>query len=289
LLENILAALCDLLRVPNGFVLAAAGENWRLEATAGSRELVQQYLLSNPVTDNFNGTNHSLVPATGYWLYPLRANGGDAVLGVLGLAARSSQPDLTDHERELFDALASQAELAIEDRQLQLTVFEVLEQIGSEVELLQRAQTKPRVIGTTAQERVEEELVLSPDFHRAVKEALDHYWGGPKLTHSPLLELNVVRSYLPEYDQNPTRALRAVLLRAIEQLKPEGTRSLTAPEWVLYNILELKLIQGHKVRDIAQKLAMSESDLYRKQRVAIQEVAKAVQQMESQDARTPPV
>ncbi|MGB8645795.1 MAG: histidine kinase N-terminal 7TM domain-containing protein [Anaerolineae bacterium] len=287
LLENILAALCDLLRVPSGFVLAAAGEDWRLEATVGPREGIQQFLSAHPIADTFNGTNHHLVPAEGYWLYPLRVNGGDMIVGVLGLAARSPTPELSDHERELLDALASQAEIAIEDRQLQLSVFDVLEQIGSEVELLQRARTKPRVVGATAQERVEEELVLSPDFHRAVKDALDHYWGGPKLTHSPLLQLNIVKSSLSEYDQNPARALRAILLRAIEQLKPEGTRSLTAPEWLLYNILELKVVQGHKVREIAQKLAMSESDLYRKQRVAIQEVAKAVQQMENQDTRPP--
>lgn len=217
------------------------------------------------------------------------ANGADTVVGVLGVAARSAEPDLTEHERELVDALASQAELALEDRQLQLSVFEALEQIGSEIELLQRARTRQRVVGATAQERVEEELVVSPDFHRAVKEALDHFWGGPKLTHSPLLELNIVKGSLGEYDQNPARALRAVLTRAIDQLKPEGARSFTAPEWVLYNILELKVIQGRKVREIAQKLAMSESDLYRKQRVAIQEVAKAVQQMESKDDKTPPV
>jgi hypothetical protein len=129
----------------------------------------------------------------------------------------------------------------------------------------------------------------TPDFHRAVKDALDHFWGGPKLTHSPLLELNIVKSSLREYDQNPPRALRAVLTNAIERLRPDGTRSLTAPEWVLYNILELKVIQGNKIRDIAQKMAMSESDLYRKQRVAIQEVAKAVQQMESKDGQAPPV
>lgn len=290
LLENILAAMCDLLRVPSGFVLAADGEDWRLETVVGPREPVQRFLKAGKVqTGLANGSNHHLIPSDGYWCYPLRANGADTVVGVLGVAARSVEPDLTEHERELVDALASQAELALEDRQLQLSVFEALEQIGSEIELLQRARTRQRVVGATAQERVEEELVVSPDFHRAVKEALDHFWGGPKLTHSPLLELNIVKGSLGEYDQNPARALRAVLTRAIDQLKPEGARSFTAPEWVLYNILELKVIQGRKVREIAQKLAMSESDLYRKQRVAIQEVAKAVQQMESKDDKTPPV
>jgi DNA-directed RNA polymerase specialized sigma subunit len=48
----------------------------------------------------------------------------------------------------------------------------------------------------------------------------------------------------------------------------------------LYNILELKFIQGMRVRDIAHRLAMSESDLYRKQRVAIEQVARALAEME---------
>ena len=62
--------------------------------------------------------------------------------------------------------------------------------------------------------------------------------------------------------------------------KPDGPRSLTAPEWLLYNILELKVVQGKKVREIARQLAMSESDLYRKQRVAIEAVAQAIIEME---------
>ena len=70
--------------------------------------------------------------------------------------------------------------------------------------------------------------------------------------------------------------------------KPDGPRSLTSPEWLLYNILELKVIQGKKVREIAYQLAMSESDLYRKQRVAIQEVARALASMEERNADAKP-
>jgi hypothetical protein len=49
---------------------------------------------------------------------------------------------------------------------------------------------------------------------------------------------------------------------------------------MLYNILEMKFLQGRKVRDIAMRLAMSEADLYRKQRVAIEAVTNAVTDME---------
>jgi hypothetical protein len=113
-----------------------------------------------------------------------------------------------------------------------------------------------------------------------IKDALSHYWGGPKLTESPLLELEVVQEQAGEHDGNPAKALRAVLERAIEVQKPDGDRSMTRTEWVLYNILELKFVQGSKVRDVARRLAMSESDLYRKQRVAIENVAHAVYEME---------
>ncbi len=49
---------------------------------------------------------------------------------------------------------------------------------------------------------------------------------------------------------------------------------------MLYNILELKFLEGRKVRDVAMRLAMSEADLYRKQRVAIEAVAQAIGSME---------
>ena len=55
---------------------------------------------------------------------------------------------------------------------------------------------------------------------------------------------------------------------------------MTTTEWILYNILELKFIRGLQVRDIAGRLAMSESDLYRKQRVAIAEVARGLADLE---------
>jgi hypothetical protein len=43
-------------------------------------------------------------------------------------------------------------------------------------------------------------------------------------------------------------------------------------------------MQGKKVREIAYQLALSESDLYRKQRIAIQEIAKTLATMEEQSA-----
>jgi len=63
-------------------------------------------------------------------------------------------------------------------------------------------------------------------------------------------------------------------------MKPEGEKKLNN-EWILYNLLEMKFLEGKKVREIAAKLAMSEADLYRKQRVALEAVAKNILEMES--------
>ena len=69
----------------------------------------------------------------------------------------------------------------------------------------------------------------------------------------------------------------------MERLRPEGQRAFTG-EWLLYNILEMKFLEGRRVRDIALRLAVSEADLYRKQRVALEELAAAIREMEREAA-----
>ena len=93
------------------------------------------------------------------------------------------------------------------------------------------------------------------------------------------MNLQVVQENALKHEGNNANALRSILRNAIEFVKPEGERRFTA-EWILYNILEMKFLEGRKVREIALKLSMSEADLYRKQRVAIEAVANAVLEME---------
>jgi hypothetical protein len=49
----------------------------------------------------------------------------------------------------------------------------------------------------------------------------------------------------------------------------------------------MKFIEGHKVREVASRLAMSEADLYRKQRVAVEAVARAIIDMEQNEKVIP--
>jgi hypothetical protein len=131
-------------------------------------------------------------------------------------------------------------------------------------------------------EQLEADVALLPNFDQIVQDALKHYWGGPKLSESPLLRLRAVRSSLNETGSS-TKALQAVLRRAIENLRPDDQLDPTAQEWVLYNILHLRFLQGLRIREIINRLAMSESDFYRKQRVAVEEVARQLALMEEHE------
>jgi transposase-like protein len=50
--------------------------------------------------------------------------------------------------------------------------------------------------------------------------------------------------------------------------------------------LDLKFIQGEKVREVARKLSVSEADLYRKQRIALESVAQNLMKMEAEATST---
>ena len=174
--------------------------------------------------------------------------------------------------------------LALEDRKRQQQVVASLVALTPQVDLIQRMRAAAQYDGSTmlsdpsTLDQPGSDLELVTQY---VRDALTHYWGGPKLTESPLLRFQVVQNALDEHQGNPSNALRAILKKAIEQVRPEGERHFTG-EWILYNILEMKFMEGRKVREVALRLAMSEADLYRKQRIAIETVANKILEMEQQ-------
>ena len=225
---------------------------------------------------------HDFITWQGYWLIPLHARESEDVLGVMGLEARApDSAELNEEEREGIAQLVSQAGLLLEDAIKQQRAFESLERLMPDADNMQRRMAESQ---HPAAPRLSDFSGMPTDnyddFTHLVRDALSQYWGGPKLVDSPLMSLQVVGAALTEENGNATKALRRVLSEAIERLKPDGNRSMTATEWMLYNILELKIIQGQKVRDVARKLVMSESDLYRKQRAAFEEVARQMLEME---------
>jgi len=281
-LESVAGAACDLLRVSSAFIAAVEAGRARIEARVGpDRPPVDRGDLTRVISQN--GAAGTLFVWEGYWVLPLHPQGNDngsalpdKILGLLALRARAPQPDLNEDETQTLQTLADRAAAALEDRRLQEQVFAALDTLLPQVDRLQRLRAAARY---SSKQMLQAEPGSDPSFVQYVREALTQYWGGPKLTNSPLLRLRVVERALKEHDGHAVNALRAVLYDAIERVKPEGQRRFTG-EWILYNILELKFLQGRRVREIALKLAVSEADLYRKQRVAIEQVAQAIAEME---------
>lgn len=285
-LEVVLAAVRDHMQAPSAFVAALDDASLSLLVTAG-RPLQESENLTGALEEleRENGSTSEFI-WDGYWVLPLRQKPGEEdldqtppLLGILGVA-RISEHVIESEQRQALWLLANRATLALQDRKLQQRIFRSLEDLEPQVDLIQRMRAAGRY--DSKMSLLTEEFEPDSDISTWVKDALNHYWGGPKLTQSPLLNLKVVQDTASdEYEGNAANALRAVLKKAVDQIKPEGERRFTT-EWILYNILEMKFIEGRKVRDVANRLAMSEADLYRKQRVAVEAVARAMIDMESQ-------
>ncbi|MBE7534727.1 MAG: hypothetical protein HS124_03220 [Anaerolineales bacterium] len=285
-LETTLAAVRDHLQSPCAFTAALDGNELTLSLTAGNQSLLEEENLDEAlqiVHSNGMGRRAEYVWGN-FWILPLRKRKeiGDRdeippLLGLLGVARRPEKIQLDKDQRDALWLLAERIALALEDRLLQQRVFLSLESLKPQIEFLQQIRAAGRY--DTRATLLREPLPDESEFADWVKDALAHYWGGPKLTNSPLMKLHVVKSLVEDHDGNAQNALRALLRRAVDQVKPEGDRRFTS-EWILYNILEMKFIEGRKVREVAGRLAMSEADLYRKQRVAVEAVAHAILKME---------
>ncbi len=242
-LEAILAAACDYLRTSRAFVVAIDSDGAHLESAVGS--LLPHDWLASPellalandspeLPDGFEARGNILIWQS-FWLVLLRssrpngqANGQPGrLIGLFGMWARAPQPDLQPEETLIFEGLTQRAARILDDLRLQADIFSALEGLLPEIDAVQRLSGAARYGDAPA-------LINSanatppPDFTDLIRDALRDYWGGPRLTESRLLQLNIVRRALAENDGDPARAVRAVLSRAIEALRPgEGQRRTT--------------------------------------------------------------
>ena len=290
LIEANLEATCDYLRLHRAFIVALPVTGADLNVRVGESDLtaedVEQDAASiisrfTPASDEL-----TLYPWRGFQLMPLYSArtltvGGDPLLiGVMGIESPGPDWSPSPDEQQMLVVFVERAEQTLDDILLQTEVYGALEGLLPQISI-----TRSRA--AEVEYRPGREPVLRParlperaQIIEQVQAALRHYWGGPGLTSSRLLELQVVRQALRENENNPVRALRAVLQAAIDKQCPEGERDMKSPEWTLYNILTLRFVEKRKVRETARRLYMSEANLYRKQNVAIEAVADVILDME---------
>jgi len=275
-LEMLLAAVCDSSQAKGAYIAVFNHESVELLVKIGKPDIE---IIDQIERLNEPGENQEMFHKNGSYFLPLAGYSGDVEIdwnGLMGITGIASG-ELDEEQTEAIKYLAKRAAKAVRDRKLQTQSFQALQNLAPEVDMIQLLRAQGSYDGSKL---LQNSISRDPeDVSQWVKEALTHYWGGPKLTQNPLIQLRVVQEALEENDGNPSNALRSILRKAIEQTRPVGERRFTA-DWILYNILELKFLEGRKVREVAARLAMSEADLYRKQRIAVEAVAKAILAME---------
>jgi hypothetical protein len=285
--EMILATACDRLQAPGAYIAALNPDGLELVVTTGKTRFTEQEIKEEPPQALLSqvaqeGVTLEIFRWGDDYLFPL-LNGTPQtpeLIGLLGICEVAARHPLDEEQKQAMQTLSARAALALQNRKIQQKIFLSLESLSPRVDLIQRLRAAGQYDGDSL--LVDEDaLPRQGDMTDWVKDALSHYWGGPKLTQSPLMHFKIVQDAVERYDGNQANALRAILREAMEKVRPEGERRFTA-EWILYNILEMKFLEGRKVREVALRLAMSEADLYRKQRVAIEEIAKVIGEMEIQ-------
>jgi hypothetical protein len=243
---------------------------------------IRQLIRPAGLTDNLAAAIH---PWHSYWLVPLHTNRNGSsdshLIGFIGLQARAPRVDLSEDEIQMFQRYIRRAAQALDDLALHSEIYAALEGLLPQIRITRSRAAEVEYLPGREDNNTSDSFL--PDRNQIVEQvraALRHYWGGPGLSHSGLLDLLVVRRALDANENNPVRALRAVLIEAIESQRPEGERKMLSPEWTIYNILDLRFIEKQKVREVADQMALSEPDLYRKQRIAIEAVADALIDME---------
>lgn len=295
LLEAILSSTCDYLRVSSAFAVAMNGDRAELVMSVGSvrpsATLLQEEhdtletLLQHPAPEleNRESSGNALRVAKWdtYWIVPLYGRHPEAPIGFMGIQARAGEIDLLPDESEMLEMFARRAAQTLDDLALQGEIFAALEGLLPQIKITRSNAAELEYLPRRTTASLPPSSAIDAEaVKEQVRAALKHLWGGPGLTDSRLVELRVVKDALAENDQNEVKALRAVLLKAIEKQKPEGDRKLLSPEWTQYNILELRFVQRAKVREVAQRLALSEPNLFRKQSIAIDAVADTLIGME---------
>ncbi|PJF22443.1 MAG: hypothetical protein CUN56_05960 [Phototrophicales bacterium] len=286
LLEAVLESACDYLRVEKAFVAALLENNPEFVRSVGQITLTEE-ALQHEITHLIQNLSNGDVQQWGnYWVKPLyshRTINTPRLIGMLGVEATGDTFELNQDDSVILNRFADRAASVLDDILLQSEVYAALEGLLPQFTITrERAAEVEYLPGRNNTLASSHNLPERDQIIEQVRAALRHYWGGPGMTNSRLIELQVVQNALPENDFNAVKALRTVLTQAIENQRPEGERDYRSAEWLIYNILTLRFIDNKKVKDVARRLYISEANLYRKQNTAIEAVAETILSMEQQ-------
>jgi hypothetical protein len=282
-LELILATLCDRLQIGGAILIENRDEESALNVIVG--DLKKRFIEEKSSVINHLRKKEKLGEIAIYQekiIIPIidESSSDRNLLGFIAMK-QFDLLALDDEKKAALRKLIDRAATALQDRKHQDSLFNSLEILTPQVTAIQNILASSRF----DKKRIINGVNISDSraFEKWVKEALNHFFGGPKLSQSPLLQLTSVQKRIRENEESSIKALREILREATARLRPSGERQYTN-EWILFNILDLKFMEGWKVKDISRRLALSEADFYRKQRIAISAVADQIIMIEKNDS-----
>lgn len=286
-------SICDHLRIDRAFVIGFERTRPEYICRVGNIDSVDDGLLKDAtliqqVADLPNSPDAPpCVTWHEYLLFPLFSRRAGAnterrvATGVLGLYNQDdAKSELVGDRAGQFQSLVRRLETSLDDMRLQAEINNLLEGLLPQFQMTRTRAEQVEYRQLVALTQNQYMLPEHKEFFEQVRAALRHYWGGSGISQSNLLDLQVVRQRTQNDAETPVNALRKQLADAISELKPHGERSMMSPEWTLYNILQLRFLENRRVREVARRLSMSEADLYRKQRVAIEAVTDLILEKE---------
>ncbi len=277
-LEFVLASVCDRLQVPGANLVVNNNSSENFDIHTGSQKPISSEEKSQIFEvlrkEDLNQTVFEVDKRT---FIALMDDEGtqNSLLGAIVIDHPIVYPE--SEKITAIKKLSQRAVLALKDRAEQEQLFTSLEMLTPQVSVIQGLLAASR--SAQGRDMNGDHEVQLHDLENWTKDALSQIWGGPKLLQNPILQLNTIQNKIKFEKETPLNAVRELLREAIANLKPEGERQYTN-EWLLYNIMDLKFLEGWKVKDVSHRLALSEADLYRKQRMAITAISRQIIELE---------
>jgi hypothetical protein len=290
-LQAVLSRLCMALGVRQGLIAVREGGSFLCQAT----ERAQPAGTLLPVGALAGGEIAALAPpgTAGLegmaLLVPIHVDGEQ--VAALALGGKESGAPFLEEDLILLDDLAEQLGATIRSTRLQEENARVLSQMVSDFREQEHSLQK-RVERMLTEGQAPPAGTSEEEFTSSVEDALRHLYDYPYLGEHALAQLGVVRQCLEGRESgfvthiDRGKALSAVLVQAMQKLRPEGPEpkpQMVPPrEWHLFLVLHAAYVVGDPNREIMSRLYIGEGTFNRTRRRALRGVAKALQEMEQE-------
>jgi hypothetical protein len=296
-LHAVLASLCHLFRIRQGFIALNENNQWIVRATHQANPIGQSFDASALAATESIGLLHSEKKGLARMLLLIPLFAGSRQIGALVLGAQESQQPYTENDLALLEDLGDQIAALIHAAQAQAENARVIDA------LVQDFRERERALQLQMQEMLAapERAPTAPDINvenlvPQVEDALRHLSDFAYLGEHPLAQLRVVEQRLRARSESALtfiergKVVNEIIVQTLDSLRPAGVapkkEQTPSREWHPFIILHDSYVEDEPNRDIMLRLALGEGTFNRARRRALYGLAKSLAEIE-QKTRAP--